>query len=219
MLTLRSDFFAKEVLAVKRRYTGAGTGAPGNTFFAEYAVSFYWPSSVPLPPGGSPYVEGIIVGLMYDSHTPYIWAQEMRRAFPSTNLLTSKATNHGLGGDDYECQQSVAEHLESGDVAFVDGAVCGDDSDSFLTDFVDVFFESTEGGGKSTFAPKQPQDVNRLLAHMQFSPIFHRLRYETRWRVPFRWHCRSKWNPSSKYYIVAKPNLLPWRSRATVGSA
>lgn len=133
------DFFAKEVIAFGERYTGAGTGDPRRLFFAEWANGFYWPKSVPLPPAGNPDIEGIIIGLMYDFATPYVWSQEMRAAFPYTHLLTSQASNHGLGADDAECQNHVIEYLESGDVDFVDGQVCGAEFAS-LNDLSSVFF-------------------------------------------------------------------------------
>ena len=142
LLTLpffRADFFAKEAIAVGKRYTGAGTGYPRKIFFAEYAIGFYWPKSIPLPPAGSPNIGGIIIGLLYDSKTPYVWAQEMRSAFPYTSLLSSQATNHGLGSDDSECQQRVTKYLESGKVDFIDGHVCGSQFASF-NDIASIFF-------------------------------------------------------------------------------
>lgn len=67
---------------------GAGTGDPADYSLAEWAIGFYWPKSTPLPPAGNPNLGGIIVGLIYDSATPNVWAKEMRAAFPCTHLLT-----------------------------------------------------------------------------------------------------------------------------------
>ena len=73
-------------MAFGKKYTGAGTGSPARMFYAEYVVGFYWPKSAPIPPAGNAYLGGIIVGLLYDSNTPYVWAQEMKAAFPSTSM-------------------------------------------------------------------------------------------------------------------------------------
>ena len=52
------DRFARETIEINSMYTGAGTGAPGSRFFIEYAIGYYWPQAVPLPPAGSPDITG-----------------------------------------------------------------------------------------------------------------------------------------------------------------
>jgi len=52
------DRFAMETIEANAKYTGAGTGAPGSYFFAEYITSFYWPKATPLPPAGNPFITG-----------------------------------------------------------------------------------------------------------------------------------------------------------------
>lgn len=77
---------------------------------------------------------GIIVGMLYDSNTPYVWTQEMRTNFKYTSLLTSQSIFHGLAVNDPECQRHVQAYLRDGYVSFSDGQVCGGDAadlDSF----------------------------------------------------------------------------------------
>jgi hypothetical protein len=50
--------YVKEVMEIAERYTGAGTGEPGQYFNAEYSIGYYWPKAVPLPPAGSPFLTG-----------------------------------------------------------------------------------------------------------------------------------------------------------------
>ena len=87
--------------------------------------NYYWPKNIPLPIRGSPGIEGIVSGQLFDSMTEYPWTQIARGNFPYTNLLTSQNIDHGLtpGG---ECQDYIIKYLQAGVVDFVDGTVCGD---------------------------------------------------------------------------------------------
>ncbi|CAB9527917.1 Secreted [Seminavis robusta] len=121
------DRLAKEAIEINERYTGAGTGVPGQVFLGEYLTGYYWPKAVPLPPAGNTFATGILVGQLYDSATPYTWTQEMKMAFPNTHLLTSQSLFHGLGDADPDCQRHVKEYFRVGYPVFTDGEVCGAD--------------------------------------------------------------------------------------------
>jgi hypothetical protein len=78
-----------------------------------YAMGFYWPKPHPIPPAGHPMVKGIISGqLLYDSHTPYEWTQEMKMAFRPTN----EVAHISMGQSWYACAQEelVGEQFMSG---------------------------------------------------------------------------------------------------------
>jgi pectin methylesterase-like acyl-CoA thioesterase len=80
----------------------------------------------------------MIIGILYDSNTPYVWTQEMRNGFKNTNLLTNQGTFHGIGGNDPSCQRHVRDYLTNGYVSYNDGHVCGADFASF-DNFLSVF--------------------------------------------------------------------------------
>ncbi|CAB9525991.1 Secreted [Seminavis robusta] len=121
------DRLVKEAIEINERYTGAGTGLPGQVFLAEYLHGYYWPKGAPSSPAGNAFTTGILVGQLFDSATPYTWTQEMKMAFPNTHLLTSQSLFHGLGVADPDCQRHVKEYFKLGSPQFTDGEVCGAD--------------------------------------------------------------------------------------------
>ncbi|CAB9527105.1 Secreted [Seminavis robusta] len=126
--------FAVETIEINQKYTGAGTG---NAFFGTYSTNFYWPKVNPLPPAGNSYLSGIILGILYDPNTPYVWTQDMRLGFKFTSLLTSQSIFHGIYNDP-TCLRHLVNYFEDGFVNFVDGQVCGADFAS-EDDFLDAF--------------------------------------------------------------------------------
>lgn len=50
--------FIEETLDLGSRYRGAGTGEPATYFAVEYSFGYYWPKAVPIPPAGSPFLNG-----------------------------------------------------------------------------------------------------------------------------------------------------------------
>lgn len=76
----------------------------------------------------------------------------MRAAFPSTNLLTSQSIRHGLievgyQDGDYSCANRRISYIETGEINFVDGTVCGADFAS-EGDFLSQFGVNLVGGKK-----------------------------------------------------------------------
>lgn len=51
----------------------------------------------------------------------------MRVAFKNTHLITNQGVFHGVANQDPSCQRHVVNYLETGEIAFVDGQVCGSD--------------------------------------------------------------------------------------------
>jgi len=84
------------------------------------------------------YSVGIIVGVLFDPATPYVWAQAMRNGFKSSSLLTNQATFHGVATQDPDCQRHMIDYFEDGFVNFVDGQICGA-SFASVDDLADVF--------------------------------------------------------------------------------
>jgi len=122
--------YTQEVMEIHKKYPGSGTGQPGKKFLYWTGFGFYWPKSVPLSPRGNPGINGIVSGQLFDSVTPYVWTQQMKQAFPSTNLLTSQSYEHGMGHSvsfrtDPSCQTFIQEYFQTGVVPFEDGMVCG----------------------------------------------------------------------------------------------
>lgn len=119
------NLFIREVLEFNDRYDGLGTGAPASLFALYLSFNFYWPNTVPLPPRGNPDIEGLIVGQLYDSLTPYTWTQQTRDSFKSATLVTSQGNFHGVfrARDEGKCQDHIRRYLQTG-VLPLDGTVC-----------------------------------------------------------------------------------------------
>jgi hypothetical protein len=122
------DVFINHILAFQDEY-GTEYIIPIQTYVRELSNNYYWPRNVPLPIRGSPNVNGIIAGQLYDKATPYTWTSEMREHFPTTSLLTSQSIFHGLNtvGNPYgPCQKYITNYLETGVIDWTDGTVCGE---------------------------------------------------------------------------------------------
>jgi hypothetical protein len=123
------DVFINLVLAFQDEY-GTEYIRPRLLYLSQLAINYYWPKNVPLPILGSPLIEGIVAGVLYDNATPYAWSSEMRGNFPSTTLLTSQSIYHGIstGANDPAygpCQKYITKYLETGVIDLIDGTVCG----------------------------------------------------------------------------------------------
>jgi hypothetical protein len=126
------DVFINLGLAFQDQY-GMEYTIPMKNYVEILSNNYYWPKNVPLPILGSPLIEGIVAGVLYDKATPYAWSAEMRGNFPSTTLLTSQNIFHGISNDRGKgsigpfgpCQKYITEYLKTGLIDWTDGTVCG----------------------------------------------------------------------------------------------
>mmetsp|Transcript_35607 Transcript_35607/g.66344 ORF Transcript_35607/g.66344 Transcript_35607/m.66344 type:complete len:232 (+) Transcript_35607:3-698(+) len=109
----------------------AGLGAA----VGDMAGYFLWPvKATPNAPMGSSIVTPLIIGNLFDPATSYMWAQNMKTAFPDGSLITWQGIGHTFPSrvTDYnrdailQCQGHIEAYLQKGTMP-PNGLVCMQD--------------------------------------------------------------------------------------------
>lgn len=123
---LNENLFIQRMKEVDETFANFGLGKAAQIAAAWWSYTYAWPRLAPMASAGSPATKGIVIGYLYDPNTPYEWAQQARQAFPSTHLITSQASKHGmhpLDEKDTDCWPLVRQYLHDGTLP-VNGQLC-----------------------------------------------------------------------------------------------
>jgi len=123
---LNEDLVVQRVKEADETFANFGLGKAASMALGVWSLTYAWPRPAPMTSMGFPTTKGIVIGYLYDPNTPYEWAQQARQAFPSTSLITSQASKHGMHPDavaDKDCWPLVRRYLQE-DILPFNGQLC-----------------------------------------------------------------------------------------------